>query len=50
MADLGITGSPEMVVIFKKGVPIRTIKLNTVSKEMQETVIDEAFEKELNEL
>ena len=50
MADLGITGSPEMVVIFKKGVPIHTIKLNGVSKEMRETIIDEAFEKELNEL
>ena len=50
MADLGITGSPEMVVIFKKGVPIHTIKLNDVSKEMRETIIDEAFEKELNEL
>ena len=50
MADLGITGSPEMVVIFKRGVPIRTIKLKDVSKEMRETIIDEAFEKELNEL
>ena len=50
MADLGITGSPEMVVIFKKGVPIRTIKLKDVSKEMRDTIIDEAFEKELNEL
>ena len=50
MADLGITGSPEMVVIFKKGVPIRTIKLKNVSKEMRDTIIDEAFEKELNEL
>ena len=50
VADLGITGSPEMVVIFKKGVPIRTIKLKEVSKEMREAIIDEAFEKELNEL
>ena len=50
MADLGITGSPEVVVIFKKGVPIRTIKLKDVSKEMRDTVIDEAFDKELKEL
>ncbi|MGP1438615.1 MAG: (E)-4-hydroxy-3-methylbut-2-enyl-diphosphate synthase [Treponema sp.] len=50
MADLGITGSPEMVVIFKKGVPIRNIKLKDVSNEMRDTIIDEAFEKELNEL
>jgi len=50
VADLGITGSPEMVVIFKKGVPVRTIKLKDVSKEMRDTIIDEAFEKELNEL
>lgn len=50
MADLGITGSPEMVVIFKKGVPVRTIKLKDVSKEMRDSIIDEAFEKELNEL
>lgn len=49
-ADLGITGSPEMVVIFKKGIPIRTIKLKDVSNEMRQTMIDEAFEKELNEL
>ena len=50
MADLGITGSPEMVVIFKKGVPVRTIKLKDVSKKIRDKIIDEAFEKELNEL
>ncbi|MGP1439949.1 MAG: (E)-4-hydroxy-3-methylbut-2-enyl-diphosphate synthase [Treponema sp.] len=50
MADLGITGSPEMVVIFKKGVPIHTIRLKDVSIEMRNNIIDEAFEKELNEL
>ena len=49
-ADLGITGSPETVVIFKRGKPVRTIKLKDISFENQERIIDEAFEKELNDL
>lgn len=49
-ADLGITGSPEMVVIFKMGKPVRTIKLGDVPQEERDALVDEAFEKELDEL
>ena len=49
-ADLGITGSPEMVVIFKRGKPVRTIKFETILQDERDAIIDEAFEKELNEL
>ena len=49
-ADLGITGSPDTVVIFKKGKHINTIKLKDMPDEMKNNIIDEAFEKELKRL
>jgi len=49
-ADIGITGSPETVVIFRRGKPVRTIQLKEMSFEKREKMIDEAFEKELEEL
>ena len=49
-ADLGITGSPDTVVIFKKGKLVQTIKLKGVLEEEKDAIIDEAFEKELKEL
>ncbi len=49
-ADIGITGSPEMVVIFKKGKPVCTIKLKEIDIEDRERIVDEAFGKELEDL
>ena len=49
-ADIGITGSPETVVIFKRGKPVKTIQLKEINEEDREKIIDEAFKKELEDL
>jgi len=49
-ADLGITGSPDNVVFFKRGKLVKTITLKGLSEKEKELLIDATFEKELNEL
>ena len=49
-ADLGITGSPNNVVLFRKGKLVKSINLEGLSGENKELVMDEVFEKELSKL
>lgn len=49
-ADLGITGSPVSAVIFKRGEIVRRINLKNLGEKEKTRIIDEAFEKELEEL
>lgn len=49
-ADIGITGSPDVAIIFKHGDIVKKIELKDINLTERERIIDEAFEKELASL